>query len=404
MERHPEVQSVSVGVWVRVGSFAESLQHNGISHFIEHMLFKGTQTRTAVEIVGHLERLGGEINAFTDREYTCYHACVSKQHIDTALDVLSDLVIRAQFPAHEVERERKVLLQELAMVEETPEEWIHDLFCGLVWEGEPLGLPVIGTRKSIKHITRARLLRFFQEYYRPENIVISVAGDIDSDAVLKAVERYFTFSTLEKTLPIVKKPTRYHSRRRSSSMESEQLHLLVGYEGVGFRDPFRYEMILLSYLLGGGISSRLFQEIREKAALAYTVECDSASYAMAGLLNIYVAMAPRSWKRCLAILSEQLKRVREERIPEEELERVKGQVCGAIELSSDSMEARQESIGRNEIIFGRYIPITEVVEKIHAVTPERVRAFCEKTFLPSKESVVTLGRVRMKASQLRVCG
>lgn len=395
VEKHP-VRSASIGVWVKVGSTNESPGISGISHFIEHMLFKGTETRTAFEIATVLESLGGDLNAFTDREVTCYHATVLSEHFGTAIDVLSDMLMHATFPRVELERERSVLLQELSMVHDNPEDWIHDLHFQAVWPKEALGRPIIGNKKTLQKISRAQLLKYFENYYRVDNMVVSVSGNVDFEEVVRLCKKHFTSPQRQEALALNWKAPKYCRRKQHTSADCDQLHMLLGFEGVPFNDPLRYDALVLSFFLGGGMSSRLFQEVRERAGLAYTVECDFIPFSQCGLFTIYVALAPRSLAPCLQILRTELGKLAKTPLTEEELKLVIGQLRGTILLSSDQMEVRQESLARNEITFGRYIPVEEVIGEIEKVTAERIQKLAKKLFIPEKESVVTLGKVKPK--------
>jgi predicted Zn-dependent peptidase len=391
-EHHDHVRSVSIGAWVKTGSSLETAEVNGVSHFIEHMVFKGTVNRNPLEIATVLEALGGDLNAFTDREFTCYHATVLNEHVDVALDVLSDLLIRPTFPRAQLERERKVLLQELSMIEEAPDDWINDLFFKSIWKGEPLGQPVIGNRKTIQGLSRSQILKYFRSHYRPENMVISVAGNVDFDQLAEKCDRYFQFGDLKPAKTPLRRESIYRSRQKAATANTEQLHLLLGFEGIGFNDPYRFDALILSFFLGGGMSSRLFQEIREKAGLAYSVECDCIPFTCTGAFTIYAALAPRSLKQCLSIVSKEIARLRQNPLTEKELSIVKGQLKGTILLSSDQMETRQESLGRNEIVFGRYISVEEVIAEIERVSGERIQELANRLFTPEKESIVTVSK------------
>ncbi|NBX75567.1 MAG: insulinase family protein [Proteobacteria bacterium] len=401
-ESHPYVRSVSVGVWVRVGSVNESPTLNGVSHFIEHLAFKGTKTRAPQQIATVLEGLGGDLNAFTEREVTCFHATVLNEHIDIALDVLSDLVVNPTFPKSEVERERKVLLQELSMVEESPEDSIYDSLFRQVWKGESLGQPIIGSRKTIQGLSRSMVERFFEDHYQPTNIVVAVAGGIEFEPLKERCEHYFRFNKPQQKLTLKRHPVRYHQRHWFQKNTSDQLHCLVGFEGVGVRDPKRYAYLLLSFVLGGGMGSRLFQEIREKAALAYSVDCDFLPFAETGIFTVYTGMSSRSLGKSLEILSAEFEKLRENDLPTEELDRVKGQLKGMILLSADQMEARQEALARNEILFGRAIPVEEVLASIDAVTQDDLRQAAKELFVPEKESLVVLSKNKPKLKKLSV--
>ncbi|MBI4404295.1 MAG: insulinase family protein [Deltaproteobacteria bacterium] len=399
-EKHPQVCSVSVGVWVRAGSCSEEPKRSGVAHFLEHMVFKGTQKRTALEIATIIESLGGELNAFTDREFTCYHATVLSKHIDVALDVLSDLVLRPNFAKKEIEREKKVLLQEMAMVEETPDEWVGDLLFQTVWKGEPLGQPIIGTRKTVRDLSQADLQHFFTEHYCADNMIVAVAGNIDFEALLASCEKCFGSVPARKTLLLSAMPSQYKNHKRFVYSDCEQVHFLAGYQGVGFKDPYRFDALILSFFLGGGMSSCLFQEVREKAALAYSVECEMVPFTGTGLLTIYVATASKWLIQCQDIIARELARLKSSPISQQDLDVVKGQLSGMILLSSDQMESRQESLGRNEIIFGRYVPVEEVIDEIGRVDSERVWVTAKNIFIKGKESAVVLGKHKVNCRSL----
>lgn len=400
-ERHSHVRSVAVGLWVKVGSIHESLAQNGISHFIEHMVFKGTEKRTALEIATVLEGVGGDLNAFTDRELTCFHASALSEHLELAIDAISDLVIRPKFDRHDLERERKVLLRELSASEETPDDKIYEVFFKNVWEGQPLGRSVLGTKRTVQKMARSQVEGFFKTHYRPDNMILSVAGNIDPEKLVSLCEKYFVFSnTTQAPLPLKTRSPKYHARRTFVQTAADQAHLLAGFETGGFKSEHRYTSLLLSFFLGGGMSSRLFQEIREKAALSYHVDCDYISFSDAGVVLIYCALSPRAVKPCLSIIGRELALMKEQTLPDAALGFIKGQLRGTILLSSDHMETRQESLGRNEAVFGRYCSVEEVIDEIDRVTPKMIQELAQKCFLRDKESVVLVGRSKVPAKQL----
>lgn len=401
-ESHPHVRSVCLGVWVKVGSAQETPSLNGMSHFIEHMVFKGTQKRSALELATVLESLGGDLNAFTDREVTCYHATVLSEHAELAVDVLSDLVLHPVFDKAQIEKERKVVLRELSMVEESPDDWINDLFFQTVWKKHPLGQSIIGSKKTIQKMSRAQLLSFYEQHYRPENMIVSAAGNIDFDTLKSLSEKYFSLTPRQKVLPLKSPTPKFHPRAKAAAADTDQLHVLVGFEGLGFKSPHRFDALVLSFFLGGGMSSRLFQEIREKAALAYSVECDFVPFIDSGVFTVYCATAPKSLGNCLGILSRELSKLKDTPLSEAEINLVKGQLKGTILLCADQMETRQESLGRNEVVFGRYVPVEEIIEEIERVTPERVQKLAQKVFVKGKESVVTLSRNKPRVNRLKL--
>ena len=403
-ETHPHVRSVCLGVWVKVGSSNETPELNGMSHFIEHMVFKGTQKRSALELATVLESLGGDLNAFTDREVTCYHATVLQEHVELAVDVLSDLVLHPVFDKSQMERERKVLLRELSMVEESPDDWINDLFFQTVWKKHPLGQSIIGSKKTIQEMSRNSLLSFYDQYYRPDNIIVSAAGNVEFEKLKALCEKYFALPAKQKFLPLKSPTPKFHSRSRAASADTDQLHMLIGFEGLGFKSPQRFDALVLSFFLGGGMSSRLFQEIREKAALAYSVECDFIPFSDSGVFTVYLATAPKSLKQCLAILARELQHLKETPLSEQELNLVKGQLKGTILLCADQMETRQESLGRNEVVFGRYVPVEEIIEEIERVTPQRIQKLAQNVFVKGRESIVTLSRNKPRSARLNLFG
>ncbi len=402
VESHPHVRSVAIGVWVRVGSSFETPSQNGLSHFIEHMVFKGTERRSAFELATALESVGGDLNAFTDREFTCYHATVLNEDTELAVDVLSDLLTRPTFPAEELEREKKVLLQELSMIESAPDDYIGDVFFSTIWEKGPLGQPVIGSKQTIKSFTRAHVVNYFRDHYYPENIVIAVAGNVSADEIKRLCEKYFSERPRPKKKKAKRRQSVYQAKKKSIRMDTEQLHLLLGFEGTGFKDPNRFDALILSFFLGGGMSSRLFQEIREKAGLAYSVDCDCVPFSDTGIFSIYVATSPKSLKQCLEIIGREVTRLKETPLTAKELSIVKGQLRGTILLSNENMDARQESIGRNEVVFGRYVSMEEVLKELDEVSPERVQLLAQKTFIKTKQAAVTISKIKPKSSDVTI--
>ena len=400
MERNEHVRSVSAGVWVKVGSGLEKRPLNGVSHFLEHMVFKGTSKRSGLDIATVLESLGGDLNAFTDREVTCYHCTVLSEHVDVALDVLSDLTLNPTFPKGEIELEKKVLLQELSMVEESPDDQIYDLFFRNVWKDQPLGQPVIGTRETIESFSRTVAQKFYNQYYHPSNMVISVAGNIDPEHIIEECEKLFRSKEKKRPPKTAKQNVAYFPTHKKFVTPTDQLHLIVGFEGLSMHDSARFEALVLNFYLGGGMSSRLFQEIREKAGLAYTVDCDFIPFSDAGLCAIYLGLQPKSLSKCLSILGKEIQAVTQKTISPKALELVKSQIKGSIILSSEQTESRQESLGRNEVCFGRHITPEEMVREVDKVDVERVQEIAKRLFVSEKESTITLSRAKPKLKEV----
>lgn len=391
-EEYPHVRSVSLGVWVKVGSSVEKNKQNGISHFIEHMVFKGTKSRNALEISTAIESVGGELNAFTERELTCFHSTVLSENLDIALDVLGELVTTPNFEKQEIERERGVLLQELAMSLDSPEECLLDTYLQLVWGKEGLGQPIIGTKKSISKISRQNLLSFFHSHYAPKNVVLSIAGNVKFSELVEKCEKYFQFSSLSDGVPFQAQSPTYKARKKVIKSDTEQVYLVSGFESTGMNDPLRFAALLLSFVLGGGMSSRLFQKVRENAGLAYSIDCDFSPYLKTGLFSIFVNLNAKSLKECLKILGSELNKIKTTPVEKKELEQIKGQLRGAILLSSDQMEVRQEALARNEIYFGTYFAATDILSCLEKVTASQILEVSERMFTEEKESLIVLSR------------
>lgn len=401
-EEYSHVRSASLGLWVKVGSSLEKNPINGISHYIEHMVFKGTKSRNALEIATAIESLGGELNAFTERELTCFHASVLSEHLETALDVLSELVTAPIFNKIEMERERGVLLQELAMSLDSPEECLMDAYLQSVWGKEGLGQPIIGNKKTISSITRAQLISFFGKHYTPQNMVLSVAGNVDFDRLIQVCEKLLVSPTKETWEPFTVPTPDYRAKKKVLLSETEQVYFVSGFRSCGMGDAHRYAALLLSFVLGGGMSSRLFQKVRENAGLAYSVECDFTPYQKTGLFSIFANLNSRSLKQCLKIVGEELKKVTEECVEQKELDLVKGQLRGAILLSSDQMEVRQEALARNEIYFQKYFSAEDILSTLEKVTLNEIREVAQNVFTPEKESLIILARKEPQLKRMSV--
>jgi predicted Zn-dependent peptidase len=396
-ERHPEFRSLSVGVWVKVGTRHENAKEVGVSHFLEHMVFKGTKKRTALDIAREVDRVGGDFNAFTSRENTCFHVLLLDRDIGLGLDILSDVILNSTFDAEELERERKVILQEISMVDESPEELAHDLFYELFYPKQGLGRPILGTEKSINGLKRSEVLKYFYTHYRPDQIVISVAGNVTHEAVLKSLA------------PLVKakwpgRPARFPKPSPDSlkvpqacsgnwwiDRPTEQCHVIWAVPGPTYSSKDRFAAFLLNVFLGGGMSSTLFQEIREKNGLAYTVYSSLAPYTDTGIFSIYAATQAAQVPLCLRLVEECVNHVKAKPLTKTELETIKDNLKGTILLSSDSAESRMSSIARNELVFGRYVSVEEVCKQVDAVTPADIQRLARKLFAEEERSVLVLG-------------
>ncbi len=378
-EQVPGVRSAAIGVWVGVGSRDEAPTEAGASHYLEHLLFKGTPTRSALEISAALERVGGELNAFTSREHTCYYARVLDHDLPMAVDVVSDMVTASLLRSDDVEAERGVILEEIAMHEDDPADHVHDVFSSAALGDGPLGRPVLGTSASIDDLRQLQIAEYYRARYVPAATVIAVSGALDHDAALAAVTKAWDAASDRATVISAPEPVRRGARRpypghgiRVARRASEQAHLILGTAGVSRHDDRRYALGLLSTALGEGMSSRLFQEIREKRGLAYSVYSFATHYADTGLFGIYAGVAPKRAAQVLALCREQLESVVTDSITADELERAKGQARGALALGLEDTGARMSRLGKSELAQGEVISVDETLQRLEAVTMDDV--------------------------------
>ncbi len=397
-ERHRQYRGLSIAAWVKAGTRHESLSESGLSHFLEHMLFKGTRKRSALDIALQVDQVGGEFNAFTAREHTCFHLMMLNRDASLGLEILEDIILNSTFDSAELERERKVILQEISMVDESPEELVHDLFFEKIYGKHGLGRPILGTETSIKRTRRLDLLRFFRKHYRPEQVLISVAGDISHEAVLKKMKGLTKKKWPGRKSLRIKKGLRTDQNQPPFKQgkwwverSTEQVHLVWGVEGPSYDSKDRFAAFLLNVYLGGGMSSALFQEIREKNGLAYTVYSTLSPFFDTGIFSIYAATGPSQVPLCLKLIRECLHRVKTQLMSEAELNLIKDNLKGTILLSADNMESRMNSIAKNDISLGRYVSLSEVCASIDAVTPQDLKRVARKLFGRSEGSLVALG-------------
>ncbi len=395
-------RTAAVGIWVDVGSRDEHGPRRGCAHFVEHMFFKGTARRSARQIALELDGLGGTANAYTTRESTCFHATVLDRHLPQLVELFSDLFLQSAFAAEEVERERQVILQEFAMVEDTPDELLHDLFVADLWGGHPLGLPVLGDRQAVTAMDSATLRGYVQECYTPERIVIAAAGAVEHDAFVALWQD--AFAGLAVTAgggPGRQAPSQVPPVRKVYRRPFEQLHLVLGTYGVPVDSPDRYIFYLFNVLLGGNMSSRLFQEIRENRGLAYSVASDVSAYCDAGSLTIALGIEATTANQVLGLVASELGRFRREAVSAEELANAKEYVCGGIYLAADNMEARMTRLARNEICYNRFVPLEEVAEAFTRVTGEEIRELADR-LLAAPLAGAALGPVKPKQIDWRL--
>jgi predicted Zn-dependent peptidase len=382
----PGVRSAAVGVFVQVGSRDEAAQLNGASHFLEHLLFKGTPTRSAMDISAALDEVGGEFNAYTAREYTCYHARVLDEDLPTALDVLGDMVTSSLITGEDVEAEREVILDEIAMHDDDPDDVVHNLFAATAWAGSPLARPIAGTADSIKALTRAQISGYYKRRYRPEVMTLAVAGNVDhADVVRRARRAFGRNGFLDRDVKpaeprVTARPRAFHPGEVSATRPFEQVNVVLGVQGLTRSDPRRYTLGVLNAALGGGSSSRLFQEVRERRGLAYSVYSFGLGYSDAGMVGVAAGSLPGKADELLSVVRSELVRVAESGLEDDEVARGKGQVRGGMVLGLEDSGSRMTRLGESELFQKRLRPVDEVLELIEAVTAEDVHTLARELF------------------------
>jgi predicted Zn-dependent peptidase len=380
-EAIPTMRSVAFGIWVGVGSRDETPNLAGASHYLEHLLFKGTKRRDALQIAASMDAVGGEMNAFTAKEYTCYYARVLDADLPLAVDVVSDMVTSSLLAANDVESERGVILEEIAMHDDDPSDAVHDTFSRAVFGDAPLGRPVIGTTKSIGEMTRASIARYYTRRYRPSTIVVAAAGNVDHTRVVRLVKKAFGDAGLlddESAQPDAPRsagrPTPFKHTVSVVSRPTEQANVILGTRGLARTDERRFALGVLNSALGGGMSSRLFQEVREKRGLAYSVYSYASQYADTGLVGVYAGCQPARVGEVLAICRDEVSKVAEHGITDEELSRGKGQLRGSLVLGLEDTSSRMSRLGKSELVQGELLAVDEVLARIESVNLDEVRA------------------------------
>jgi predicted Zn-dependent peptidase len=380
-EALPTVRSVTFGIWVGVGSRDESVRQAGCSHYLEHLLFKGTRRRSALEISAAIDRVGGEMNAFTAKEYTCFYARVLDSDLPVAVDVVSDVVNSALLLDADVESERGVILEEIAMSDDDPADLVHDAFAQAVFGDTPLGRPVLGTVDSIEGLPRRTIDGYYRRHYRPENMVVAAAGNLDHATVVRLVRAAFRSAGLLGDRSVAPVPPRTggarpRARRAGVVVQprpTEQANFVLGVPGLSRLDDRRFALGVLNGVLGGGMSSRLFQEVREKRGLAYSVYSYNTQYADTGLFGVYAGCTPERVDQVLELCGAELEKVVQAGITEEELRRGQGQMRGALVLGLEDTGSRMSRIGKAELVYGELLGVSDLLARIDAVTLDDVR-------------------------------
>jgi predicted Zn-dependent peptidase len=389
----PYVRSVSLGVWVASGSRVEQGAENGISHFIEHMVFKGTENRSAEDIARSVDSVGGGLDAFTSKELVSYNTKVLDEHMPFALDVLSDMVLNPLFRAEDIEKEKGVILEEIKMEADTPEFVLHEAFLSNFWKAHGLGKPILGTRDTVKKFERGMLLDFYGRVYSPSNIVITAAGNVDHAVLCRLVEEKFARMNVTEAPPTSTTPQAHAPIILKKKDSLEQVHIALGVPSIAMAHARRYPLYVLNTVLGGGMSSRLFQNIRERQALAYAVYSELNLFSDTGCFTVYAGTGVETAKQVVLSVVQEMRHLREELISVEELRRSKDHLKGSLMLSLESTSSRMSNLARQELYFDRFITPEEMIESIEQVTREDVQEIAEEYFRPEDVAVAMLGRI-----------
>ena len=393
----PRVRSVSMGVWVNAGARDESPEESGLSHLIEHMIFKGTRKRSAYQIAKEFDAIGGHTNAFTSLENTCYHAKVMDIHLSQMVDILSDILLNSVFDNREIDRERPVILQEIGMVEDSPDEYVHVLSGYNFWGDHPLGRSILGTPENLQRFDANTVKRFFSHIYQPDRLIISAAGNVEHDPFIELASKGFEHIKPGDGIPKRVRPSG-NARSDIHNRELEQVHICLMTQGLSITDPRRYVFSLITTILGGNMSSRLFQEIREQRGLAYAVYSFVSSFVDAGMFGIYAGVSPYNTEETITLIVKELGKLKQHPVNTSELQKAKEYTKGNLLLALESNENQMVRLAQNEIHFQRFTPIADVLEKIDNVTPEEILELSADLFQPEGLAMTLLGPVKDRNS------
>lgn len=389
-ERMPHVRSVAVGVWVETGSRHEPEDHGGISHLIEHLVFKGTATRSAEEIARTMDSVGGQMDAFTTKEHTCFYVQVLDEHLPLAVDLLADILLHPAFDAEELEREKSVVLQEIKMVEDTPDDLIHDLFASQVWEGHPLGRPILGTRDAVIGYRRDVIHHHFQGHYVPSRITIAVAGNVTHDEVVRLFGACFDgFGRQPAESPDGAPAMKFGVNIVHKALE--QVHVVMGFPGLSHSAPGRYALFLLNDMIGGSMSSRLFQEVRERQGLVYSIHSGVQAFRDTGTLYVYAATDAGNFSKVLKSTLKELRQLKKQGVTEDELRRAKDHIKGSLMLSLESTSSRMNRLAKHEMHFGAFLTMDDMLTAIDRVRLENVQALVNELLDEERLALTTYG-------------
>ncbi|HLY63279.1 MAG TPA: pitrilysin family protein [Terriglobia bacterium] len=399
-EPMPAVRSVSVGIWLKTGSRHERESENGISHFIEHMLFKGTKNRSAEEIARSADSIGGHLDAFTAKETTGFSIKALDEHVPRAFEILSDLVKNPLLRPEDIAKESQVIQEEIKMVEDTPDDLVHEIFTGRYWKGHALGRPILGTRRTVAGFDRRELLSFFRRHYTPNIMLITAAGHLQHDRIVELVSREFGNAHSGQNMNDGHAPVPHPNIVLRRKKTLEQAHVCIGTPAYHQSHEKRYACFILNTVLGGGMSSRLFQNIREKRGLAYAVFSGISSFRDTGCLNVYAGTSTANARQVVDLTLEEFHQLKSKSLPDDEVQRAKDYLKGSMLLSLESTPSRMSNLARQEMIFGRHISLDEIAAGIDAVTTEDVRQVARELFVRDEIALTILGPLNgMKISR-----
>jgi predicted Zn-dependent peptidase len=392
-ERMEHIRSVAMGVWVRAGSRHELAEVNGISHFVEHMVFKGTRSRTAQRIAREVDAIGGNLDAFTGKETICFNIKVLDEHVPTALDILSDLVLNPLFNEEDIRRERDVILEEIKMDEDNPDYLVHEIFTQNFWKDHPLGKPILGTKETVRRFEQGNLFDYYGKHFSGHNMVLSAAGNLEHDNFVDLVSARFAHLSPVGSQPLETLPRAAARITLRDKKALEQVQLCLGVPSPALAHELRYVTLVLNTVLGGGMSSRLFQTVREERGLAYSIFSDLNPYRDTGSLCVYAGTSSDRCLQVVGLIMSEIRRLKCEPLPEEELRRAKDQLKGNIILGMESSMSRMSNLARQEMYFEHFFDVDEIMEKVETVSSEQVMDMAGVLFAPEKVAVTLLGRL-----------
>ena len=392
-EAMDHVRSVSLGIWVDSGSRRETPAESGISHFIEHMVFKGTPTRSAEDIAKSLDSLGGNLDAFTGKELVCFNVKVLDEHLPAAFEVLSDMMLRPMFRPEDIEKEKGVILEEMKMEVDNPEYLVHETFTSNFWRDHPLGRSIIGSKQTVRSFDARTVKNFYRAVYTPGQIIVTAAGNLEHQRIVDMVAAQFASLPARAARKQAGPPEPQARIVLKDKKALEQVHLLAGVPAYPVAHPQRFSAYVMNVLLGGSMSSRLFQTIREQRGLAYAVFSELNAYRDSGMLTVYAGTSLQSVPKVLELVTEELHRLKTEPVPQEELDRGKNHLKGSVMLGLESTSSRMSNLARQEMYFGRFATLDEIVAEIDAVTADSVRATANELFRPGTMGLTVVGRL-----------